>query len=99
MEVNLEKRPQKHRVIVIDMLLNSIEYEIAEEGKAEDKTFEVRYNDRGYQKGDYVVFKPMDGFVYHPHQIEYKKYVITYVHSGLGLEKDFIVFGIKEAEE
>lgn len=36
MEVNLEKRPQKHRVIVIDMLLNSIEYEIAEEGKAED---------------------------------------------------------------
>lgn len=64
-----------------------------------DKTFEVRYNDRGYQKGDYVVFKPMDGLVYHPHQIEHKKYVITYVHSGLGLEKDFVVFGIKEAEE
>lgn len=36
MGVNLETRPQKHRAIVIDSLLNSIEYEIAEEGKAED---------------------------------------------------------------
>lgn len=36
MGVNLETRPQKHRAIVIDSLLNSIEYEIKEEGKAED---------------------------------------------------------------
>lgn len=36
MGVNLETRPQKHRAIVIDALLNSIEYEIKEEGKAED---------------------------------------------------------------
>lgn len=36
MELKLERKPQKHRVIVIDSLLNSIEYEIKEEGKAED---------------------------------------------------------------
>lgn len=36
MGVNLETRPQKHRAIVIDSLLNSIEYEIKEEGEAED---------------------------------------------------------------
>lgn len=26
-----------------------------------DKTFEVRYNDRGYQKGDLIRFRVMDG--------------------------------------
>ena len=35
-EIILEKKPQKHRAIVIDSLLNSIEYEIKEEGKEED---------------------------------------------------------------
>jgi len=35
-EIKLERKPQKHRAIVIDSLLNSIEYEIKEEGKAED---------------------------------------------------------------
>lgn len=36
MELKLEIKPQTHRAIVIDSLLNSIEYEIKEEGKAED---------------------------------------------------------------
>ena len=36
-EIKLVRKPQKHRAIVIDSLLNSIEYEIKEEGKAEDK--------------------------------------------------------------
>lgn len=36
MELKLERKPQKHRAIVIDSLLNSIEYEIKEQGKAED---------------------------------------------------------------
>jgi hypothetical protein len=35
-EIKLVRKPQKHRAIVIDSLLNSIEYEIKEEGKAED---------------------------------------------------------------
>ena len=35
-EVKLGRRPQKHRAIVINSLLYSIEYEIREQGKAED---------------------------------------------------------------
>ena len=35
-DMELKRKPQKHRAIVIDSLLNSIEYEIKEEGKAED---------------------------------------------------------------
>ena len=35
-EIKLVRKPQKHRAIVINSLLNSIEYEIKEEGKAED---------------------------------------------------------------
>ena len=34
-EIKLVRKPQKHRAIVIDSLLNSIEYEIKED-KAED---------------------------------------------------------------
>lgn len=33
--MDIERKPQKHRAIVIDSLLNSIEYEIKED-KAED---------------------------------------------------------------
>ena len=34
--MDIERKPQKHRAIVIDSLLNGIEYEIKEEGEAED---------------------------------------------------------------
>lgn len=64
-----------------------------------DKTFEIRENDRGYQKGDRVVFEPYspsDPFVKHP--ISDKVYEITYVLSGWGLKNGYVVFGIKEVE-
>lgn len=69
------------------------------------KTFEVRLNDRGYNAGDrirFIVIK--DGCVHTTHPLYYKdtnrkEYEITYVHSGLGLEKDYVVFGIKEIYE
>lgn len=35
-EIKLVRKPLKHRAIVIDSLLNSIEYEIKEHGEAED---------------------------------------------------------------
>lgn len=60
-----------------------------------DKNFEIRFNDRGYQKGDYVKFIPYDGCVC-CHAISEKVYKITYVTNGFGLEKDWVVFGIKE---
>ena len=62
-----------------------------------DKTFEIRKNDRGYQKGDYIQFIPMDGLskdIFHP--LKDKVYTITYVMNGYGLENGYVVFGIKE---
>lgn len=58
-----------------------------------EKTFEIRENDRGYQKGDYVVFKTIPG-----HPIEQKVYKITYVINGWGLKNGYVAFGIKEVK-
>lgn len=65
---------------------------------AKEKTFEVRENDRGYQKGDLVKFIPVNrqGITYHDLILEEKTYQITYVHSGLGIKEGYVVFGIKE---
>lgn len=66
---------------------------------AGDKSFEVRKNDRGYQKGDTVNFICVteDGTQL-PHFIIDKTYEITYVLSGWGIKEDYVVFGIKEIE-
>lgn len=56
-----------------------------------DKLFEVRYNDRGYQKGDFIRFIPNNGM---NHPIKGAVYKITYVHSGLGLENSYVVLGL-----
>ena len=65
------------------------------------KNFEVRINDRGYNAGDQVAFIVKDNYditdLSHP--LNDKKYDITYVHSGLGLESGYVVFGIEEAHE
>ena len=68
--------------------------------KSGDKCFEVRKNDRGYQKGDHIVFIPVDQIGTHMyHSIVEKEYVITYVLSGWGIENGYVVFGIKEVTE
>lgn len=65
------------------------------------KNFEVRYNDRGYNAGDEVAFTVVNEFdmtdLYHP--LNKKKFKITYVHSGLGMENGYVVFGIEEIRE
>ena len=58
-----------------------------------EKTFEIRKNDRGYQKGDFVVFKTIPG-----HPIGQKTYKITYVINGWGLKNGYVAFGIKEVK-
>ena len=64
-----------------------------------DKTFEIRYNDRGYQKGDKVQFKYHHlGILLH-HVINERIYEITYLLHGWGLKEDWCVFGIKEVLE
>lgn len=65
------------------------------------KTFEVRENDRGFQKGDIVTFKVVDTrpnpSLNHP--IEGKAYEITYVLNGWGIKNGYVVFGIKEQSQ
>lgn len=60
------------------------------------KNFEVRFNDRGYNAGDQVKFKVYDGiYREYTHPLDGRIYDVTYVQSGLGLKKDYVVFGIK----
>ena len=66
-----------------------------------DKTFEVRKNDRGYQKGDtvrFIVLYDSDGCEMLNHPLMKKEYEITYVLSGYGIENGYCVFGIKPKE-
>lgn len=69
-----------------------------------NKTFEVRKNDRNYQCGDIIRFLVEDDVrwpsIYSDvfdksHSLYGKEYKITYVHSGLGLEEDYVVLGIQ----
>ena len=63
-----------------------------------DKTFEIRKNDRGYQKGDSVQFTVLydsDGCEMIDHPLSKNLYEITYVLSGWGIEDGYVVFGIK----
>ena len=64
-----------------------------------DKTFEIRDNDEGYQKGDIIKFKVIDDEwksfdfgINHP--LNGKEYLITYVMSGWGLKEGFVVLSI-----
>ena len=65
------------------------------------KNFEVRLNDRGYNAGDEVAFTVVNKFdmtdLYHP--LTKKKFKITYVHSGLGMKEEYVVFGIEEIKK
>lgn len=65
------------------------------------KTFEIRENDRGFQKGDRVQFKVVSDDWTHKNnsavrEFEHKVFEITYVMNGWGLKNGFVVFGIRE---
>lgn len=68
-----------------------------------DKNFEIRRNDRGYQKGDLIQFVPWKGLSVGysvPHELAHKTYAITYVLSGYsGIKDGYCVFGIKEVTD
>lgn len=64
-----------------------------------EKTFEVRYNDRGYNKGDRIVFAVIDDAAMPiKHPLNDKVYEITYVLSGWGIQEAYVVFSIKRVE-
>lgn len=63
------------------------------------KNFEIRENDRGFQKGDLVQFRVVTALGNHISmymELEEKLYKITYVISGWGLKNGYVAFGIKE---
>lgn len=67
-----------------------------------DKTFEIRENDRGYQRGDGIRFevvgkRPSDSLG--DHLISKKLFEITYVMNGWGLKNGYVVFGFKESQD
>lgn len=62
---------------------------------AGEKTFEVRNNDRGFQKGDIVVFSMVSDSGPIGSAEDDKKFMITYVLSGWGIKEGHVVFGIK----
>ena len=67
-----------------------------------DIRFEIRNNDRAFQKGDEVEFSVVDddGRKYRrrgeDHPIEDITFEISFVLSGWGLKDGYVVFGIKE---
>lgn len=68
-----------------------------------DKTFEIRYNDRGYQKGDILVFQCVNNNETFPqsirHPINCMVFEIDYVLSGYGLKEGFCVFGFHKKRD
>ena len=67
------------------------------------KNFEIRLNDRGYQKGDFVGFIPVDKngieiYTDESNRIKAKYYIITYVLSGWGLQDGYVAFGIERTD-
>lgn len=67
------------------------------------KTFEVRLNDRGFQKGDIIRFMPLSkngALVDTRHPLYDKEYEITYVlGSFYGLAQGYVAFSIKPLPE
>ena len=65
------------------------------------KTFEVRNNDRGYQKGDLISFKVMDGALRDvTHPLNDMTFEITYVlGSFVGLAPNYVAFAIRDVTE
>jgi len=78
-----------------------IQKEFAEAVFHGEKTFEIRNNDRGYQKGDLISFKVMDGYFNNlTHPLNDMTFEITYVlGSFVGLAPDYVAFAIKDVTE
>ena len=63
-----------------------------------EKSFEIRFNDRGYQKGDFIEFNVVDGIYEINHPLNDKKFVITYILHGWGLQENWCALAIKEVD-
>jgi ASC-1-like (ASCH) protein len=62
-----------------------------------EKTFEIRKNDRGFQKGDKLILEKFDPADPEKHVSENALYIdVTYVLNGFGLENGFVALGLGE---
>lgn len=74
-----------------------IQKQFADAVMSGEKTFEIRLNDRGYQKGDLIRFQVVDEWTSNnSHLLNDKVFEITYVLSGWGLCEGYVAFAIKE---
>ena len=69
-----------------------------------EKSFEIRENDRGFQKGDRVQFtvvnpKAVFSSCHVDHPLNNKEYEIAYVINGWGLKNGYVAFSINEVPE
>ena len=62
------------------------------------KKSEIRLNDRDYQLGDVLEF--VEGFTNKKGwgDTRLHKFAITHIHSGLGLEPDYVVLSVERVE-
>lgn len=70
-----------------------------EDVAARRKNFEVRLNDRLYQRGDEIELLKVDG-TFHPYRQSVLRARIGYVHSGLGMQatptSNYVVLGLMQ---
>ena len=69
-----------------------------------EKTFELRKNDRDFQRGDEIIFQVVRLYgsaceADEEHLLNEKTYTITYVLSGWGLKKGYVALGIKPVQD
>ncbi len=67
-----------------------------------EKSFEVRSNDRGFQKTDKIKFTAVKSDNHHllcNHPINGQLFEITYVLSGWGINDGYVVFSIEKVNE
>ena len=81
-----------HQLKILDLF--------ADEIIAGNKMFELRKNDRGYRKGDYICFTVIsdESGKEIKHTINTRLYEITCVLSGWGLMDGYVALGIREAD-
>ena len=64
-----------------------------------EKSFEIRFNDRGFQKGDFIEFMACCNGYKEEHNINNERFEITYVLNGYGLKEDYVVLAIKKVNK
>lgn len=74
-----------------------IKKEFADAVASGDKKFELRFNDRNFQKGDEIEFVVIDEEGKQiVHALDHTTYRITYVLSGWGLQDGYVALGIDD---